>query len=70
LQADSSLLTSQEKESIEKAVASLEQRLPGKDHRPIKKAIEALNHATEEFAGRRMDAGVKRALAGQKIESL
>jgi len=29
-----------------------------------------LNRATEEFAGRRMDAGVKRALAGRKIANL
>ena len=41
--------------------------LDGTDHRAIKQAIEALNRATEEFAARRMDAGVKRALAGRKI---
>ena len=35
-----------------------------------KKAVEALNHATEEFAARRMDEGIKRALAGRKIGSL
>jgi len=32
--------------------------------------VEALNRATDEFAARRMDAGIKRALAGRKIGSL
>ncbi len=40
------------------------------DHRAIRQAVEALNHATEEFAARRMDEGIKRALAGRKIGSL
>jgi molecular chaperone HscA len=70
LQADASLLSPAEVESIQKAVTTLEKLLPGTDHRAIKKAVEALNHATEEFAGRRMDAGVKKALAGRQIGSL
>jgi hypothetical protein len=36
----------------------------------IKQAIDALNRATEPFAERRMDQGVRRALAGKKIGSL
>jgi len=39
------------------------------DQRAIKQAADALNRATEEFAARRMDAGIKRALAGRKIGS-
>jgi len=70
LAADSQLLTSEEKSSIDAAIASLEKLLPGTDPRAIKKAVEALNHATEGFAERRMDEGVKRALAGRKIGSL
>src|SRR5687768_16621072 len=70
LAADESLLSSEERKSIDAAIASLEKLLKGTDHRPIKKAVEALNHATEDFAARRMDAGVKRALAGRKIGSL
>jgi molecular chaperone HscA len=70
LAADSGLLDAQEKATIEAAIASLEKRLTGTDHRPIKQAIEALNRATDEFAARRMDAGIKRALAGRKIGSL
>ena len=70
LAADAALLNPDERSSIEAAVGELEALLPGKEHRRIKKAVEALNHATEEFAGRRMDEGIKRALAGRKIGSL
>jgi molecular chaperone HscA len=70
LQADASLLSADERAEIEQAMARLEELVAGKDHRVIKKAIEALNHATEEFAARRMDEGIKRALAGKKIGSL
>jgi molecular chaperone HscA len=70
MQADSSLLSSAERDSIQKALAELERLIPGKDHRAIKQAADALNRASEEFAARRMDAGIKRALAGKKIGSL
>jgi molecular chaperone HscA len=70
LAVDESLLSSEERKSIDAAIASLEKLLKGTDHRPIRKAVEALNHATEDFAARRMDAGIRRALAGKKIGSL
>jgi molecular chaperone HscA len=70
LAADSVLLNEQEKGEIEAAMALLERLLRGTDHRAIRKASEALNHATESFAARRMDEGIKRALAGRKIGSL
>jgi molecular chaperone HscA len=70
LQADRNLLSRDEIEAIERAMAELERVLPGTDHRAVKQAADALNRATDEFAGRRMDAGIKRALAGRKIGSL
>ena len=70
LQVDSPLLSPQEMQAIERTMANLEKLLPGTDHRAIKQASDALNRATEEFAARRMDQGVKRALAGRKISSL
>jgi molecular chaperone HscA len=70
LAVDENLLSRDERASIQSAIATLEKRIPGTDHRAIKQAIEALNHATEEFAARRMDAGIKRALAGRQIGSL
>ena len=44
--------------------------LPGNDHQAIKRAVEALNLATTEFAQRRMDKSVKHALAGHKLSDL
>ena len=70
LNADASLLRQDELEAIEKAIAELEKRLAGSDHRAIKQATDALNRVTDEFAARRMDAGIKRALAGRQIGSL
>jgi molecular chaperone HscA len=70
LARDGKLLSTEERESIQTAVAALEKLLPGTDARAIKRAVDALNRATEEFAQRRMDEGVRRALAGKKIGSL
>jgi molecular chaperone HscA len=70
LQADGALLSSEEKNIIEGRMAELEAALAGGEHRKIRKAIDALNHGTEAFAARRMDEGVRRALAGRKIGNL
>jgi molecular chaperone HscA len=70
LAADAALLAAAEREMIERQVAALAAVASGNDHRAIRQASEALNRATEEFAGRRMDAGVKRALAGRNIANL
>jgi len=70
LAADGALLAASEREAIDRQVAALAAVAAANDHRAIKQASEALNRATEEFAGRRMDAGVRRALAGKRIASL
>ena len=70
LQADRNLLNEEEAAAIEKAMADLESVLGGRDHRAIKRAADALNRATGDFAARRMDEGIRRALAGRKIGSL
>jgi molecular chaperone HscA len=70
LNVDRALLSPEEASGIELAMAELEKRLAGNDHRAIKQATDALNHATDEFAARRMDEGIRRALAGRKIGSL
>src|SRR6185503_1454636 len=63
LAADAALLSAEERKTIDEALIRLEKLLPGSDHRAIKKGVEALNRATDEFAARRMDEGIKRALA-------
>jgi molecular chaperone HscA len=70
LHADKALLSENEASAIHDAMARLENLLQGVDHRAIKQASDALNRATDEFAARRMDQGIKRALAGRKIGSL
>jgi molecular chaperone HscA len=70
LAADGALLSPQERAAIEESLAALQRLLPGTDHRAIRQAGEALNRATEAFAARRMDEGIRRALAGRKIGSL
>jgi molecular chaperone HscA len=70
LGADKALLSEDELKAILDAIARLERLLSGMDHRAIKQAADALNRATDEFAARRMDAGIRRALAGRQIGSL
>jgi molecular chaperone HscA len=70
LAEDAALLTADELNDIQEKIAILEQTVPGTDPRAIKRASDALNRATEEFAGRRMNASVRRALAGKAIANL
>jgi len=70
INADAALLDPQDRKAIDAAVAALEAAMAGADHRRIKQAVDALNRATGPFAERRMDEGVRRALAGKKIGSL
>jgi len=67
---DGSLLSSNELKDIELQMQNLESALSTADPRAIKSASDALNRATEEFAARRMNASVQRALAGRTVESL
>ncbi len=70
LAADGALLEPAERAAIEERMAALEAALAGTEHRALRAGTDALNKATEEFAARRMDAGVRRALAGRKIATL
>ncbi len=62
------LLDAGERGSIESQVAALEQVRAGSDASAIKRAITMLDDATRPFALRRMDVGIKRALAGHRVE--
>ena len=70
LEADGALLEPAERAAIHKEMAALRAALAGTGHRAVKQATEALSRATDEFASRRMDAGVRRALAGRRIANL
>jgi molecular chaperone HscA len=70
LAEDGHLLSADEKASIEAQVNALEATRHGNEKDSIIQAVEALNHATENFAARRMDASVKQAFAGQDLNKL
>jgi len=70
LAEDGGLLSAEERAAIEMLLGVLRHTLSGADHRAIKQASDALNRATDEFAARRMNANVRRALAGRSIEKL
>ena len=69
LREDGALLSSEEFSSIAEQTNSLEKILNTQDPRTIKHASDALNRATEEFAARRMNASVSRALKGRRVAS-
>jgi len=64
------LLSKQERSAITKKMDVLKALSKAGDNHAIHAATEALNHATEDFAARRMDATVSKALAGQNLNSL
>lgn len=70
LAQDAALLGPEESEKIRACMTALQQQIPQNDPAPIRYAIESLNQATTEFAQRRMDQSVQRALAGHKISEL
>ncbi len=70
LQQDGVLLNADERAAIEAAIAELKQLVTGDDPRTVKRGIEALARATDEFAARRMDNSIRSALAGHKVDEI
>ncbi|MBX6392010.1 MAG: Fe-S protein assembly chaperone HscA [Burkholderiales bacterium] len=71
LAQDGDLLNEQETATIRALIEELRAALPEPaDHRALKRLIDKVAKGTEEFAARRMDRSIKRALAGKKIEQL
>jgi len=70
LEADGDLLSAEERAAIDAVLADLDRARAGTDHRAIAAATAAVNRATAEFAGRRMDRGVARALKGKRVDAL
>lgn len=70
LAEDSELLSADELAVIHESMRILKETADGNDWEAIKKAADALNEASTEFAARRMDHSIKKALAGQKLEEL
>jgi molecular chaperone HscA len=70
LATDGELVGADERAAIDAALARLRRVRNGTDHLALRGAVEALNHATGEFAARRMDRTVSRALTGQRVDAL
>ncbi len=64
------LLDEAERTQVEKLLAGLHAALDGNNLAAVKRATEALNQGTVEFAARRMDMSVKKALTGQRLDAL
>jgi molecular chaperone HscA len=70
MRADGDLLGSAERVAIEHAVAEVRRLARLDEHHALVAAVAALNAATLEFAGRRMNRGVERALTGRNVDAL
>jgi molecular chaperone HscA len=64
---DGDLLSAEERARIDAAMARLREAHAGTQHRVIASRIEELEHATHDFAGRRMDRAIRGALAGRAV---
>ena len=70
LAADGDLLDEGERAAVEAAIAHAEAAARGEDPEAVRRAVEALARATEEFAARRMNRSIRAALAGQRVDAL
>ncbi|HEI8867625.1 TPA: Fe-S protein assembly chaperone HscA [Serratia odorifera] len=70
LATDAALLGAEERQAIDSAVAALQQAVQGTDPAAIEAAIKTLDATTQDFAARRMDASIRRALAGHSVDEV
>jgi molecular chaperone HscA len=70
LAADADLLDADERDAVEALMARTESVARGEDHRAIADAVKALADGTEAFAARRMNRGIRAALAGRSVEDI
>ncbi len=70
LREDADLLSTLERAHVDHCVSKLQAQIIGDDRRAIDAAMDALSKGTAEFAARRMNRNVQRALAGKSIEQL
>lgn len=62
------LLDEQERRDIETALEEVRKSRQANDYRVIKQALERLEKVSADFAARRMNASIKHALSGHKME--
>ncbi|MDP2824916.1 MAG: Fe-S protein assembly chaperone HscA [Sulfuritalea sp.] len=64
------LLSTLERAHIDASVTKLRTVMIGDDRRAIDQAMQALSAATDEFAARRMNQSVQRALSGRNVDQI
>jgi molecular chaperone HscA len=70
LSEDEALLSPAEYASIMTEIENLQRLVNGSDHQAIKAGIDALSAKTGDFAARRMDKAIRRALTGSRVDNL
>ncbi|MCE9661399.1 MAG: Fe-S protein assembly chaperone HscA [Burkholderiales bacterium] len=70
LAADGDLLSAEERGAVDGLVARLAAVRPSEDRFAIDDALKALGEGTEAFAAERMNRGIRRALAGRRVEDV
>lgn len=70
LALDKDLLNEDELNTVQTAITKLENLIQTGNADEIRQAVTDLGHATDDFAAKRMDRNIKRALTGQKVEDI
>jgi molecular chaperone HscA len=71
LDADGDLLEPDERSDIAALMATLRETMKASDDAAvIEGAVQALARGTESFAARRMNEGIRKALAGKNLEAI
>jgi len=70
LVADAALLSAAERQVIDEAAAALRAAAAGDEADAIEQAIKNVDKQTQEFAARRMDQSVRRALKGHSVDEV
>jgi molecular chaperone HscA len=71
LEADADLLSADERAEVERAIEALAVAIAStKVAAPVQSAIDALDHVTHDWAGRRMNRAVAQAIAGKQLSEV
>ena len=70
LELDSDLLEAEELQQIRQDIAALQGRLKDGKAEDIRAAVAKLSHSTDNFAAKRMNRNIQRALTGQSVDNI
>ena len=70
LELDSDLLDAEELQQIQQDIAVLQGRLKDGKAEDIRSAVAKLSHSTDNFAAKRVNRNIQRALTGQSVDNI